>query len=125
MWSKHLVPIPKDWGPHIDVVGFFLNKPDGKYHVESQGGHQERSTEKCTQQSESTTSSRNSLSRQHSSEAVLPRPHNSLPPLDSCESNAYQPSEELRLFLESGPPPVFVGFGSMVVEDATSLIQVS
>lgn len=31
---------------------------------------------------------------------------------------SWQPSEALRTFLQAGPPPVYVGFGSMAAEDA-------
>jgi len=33
------------------------------------------------------------------------------------------PSSELIEFLQSGPPPIFVGFGSMVSDDALAIIQ--
>lgn len=33
----------------------------------------------------------------------------------------YQPSEELKNFLEKGEPPIYVGFGSIVVEDPVAL----
>lgn len=33
----------------------------------------------------------------------------------------YKPSEELMTFLESGSPPVYIGFGSIVVEEPQSL----
>lgn len=59
-WSPHLIPKPLDWGPHIDVCGFFFLK---------------------------------SLS------------HN------------YEPPENLASFLKSGMPPIYVGFGSIVVDE--------
>eukprot|EP00906_Rhabdomonas_costata_P004667 RCo006880 len=64
--SPSLVPKPADWGPHIDVVGFwFLD-----------------------------------LSSSFDPKAKVPR---------------------LVQFLESGPPPLYVGFGSIVVDDPQSL----
>lgn len=36
----------------------------------------------------------------------------------------YDPPLALRLFLESGPPPVYVGFGSIVVDDPSSLTNI-
>lgn len=37
------------------------------------------------------------------------------------ESPSYTPPVELQRFLDSGPPPVYVGFGSIVVEDPSAL----
>ena len=40
-------------------------------------------------------------------------------------ADRYAPPDDLAHFLASGPPPVYVGFGSMVSEDARSLLQVT
>lgn len=37
------------------------------------------------------------------------------------ESPEYDPPEELRAFLEHGPPPVYIGFGSIVADDPAKL----
>ncbi len=37
--------------------------------------------------------------------------------------NDYEPSIELLEFLESGPPPIYIGFGSIVVDDPDALTQ--
>jgi hypothetical protein len=84
MWSKYLVPKPKDWGPHIDVVGFFLDKSVSQSDDLSRGE----------------INSWNNL---------------------AIDSNL---PEFVRLFVQSGPPPIFVGFGSMVVENVEFLIHV-
>ncbi|KAF9874477.1 hypothetical protein CkaCkLH20_08040 [Colletotrichum karsti] len=55
-WSPSLVPKPSDWGPHIDVSGFFFRDPA-----------------------------------------------------------PYTPPPDLEKFLADGPPPIYVGFGSIVV----------
>ncbi|KAK1625678.1 UDP-glucose,sterol transferase [Colletotrichum phormii] len=55
-WSPSLVPKPSDWGPHIDISGFFFRDPA-----------------------------------------------------------PYTPPPDLEAFLEAGPPPIYVGFGSIVV----------
>ncbi|MEO8611685.1 MAG: glycosyltransferase [Chloroflexota bacterium] len=39
------------------------------------------------------------------------------------EKHDWQPSPELIMFLASGAPPVYVGFGSMVAEDAQKMTQ--
>jgi sterol 3beta-glucosyltransferase len=86
MWSKYLVPKPKDWESHIDVVGFFLDK-----------------------------STLPSLGTE-SGDQINPWNHR---PLDR------KLPDTVKNFLLTGPPPIFVGFGSMVVENPLSLIQVS
>ncbi|KXJ86342.1 UDP-glucose,sterol transferase [Microdochium bolleyi] len=55
-WSPSLVPKPSDWGPHIDISGFFFRDP-------------------------------------------VP----------------YTPPSDLEAFLKAGQPPIYVGFGSIVV----------
>ena len=78
MWSKYLVPKPKDWGSHIDVTGFFFDKDPELASTD------QKETQKL----------------------------------------GFIPPPELDSFLSSGPPAIFVGFGSMVVDDASSLVQV-
>ena len=56
------------------------------------------------------------------SSAVVPRPrdwpsHVHLTGYWFLDEPEYRPSEELAAFLEAGPPPVYVGFGSMAVGD--------
>uniref|UniRef100_A0A7C8ZEV4 Sterol 3-beta-glucosyltransferase n=2 Tax=Opuntia streptacantha TaxID=393608 RepID=A0A7C8ZEV4_OPUST len=59
MWSQHVVPKPKDWGPLVDVVGYcFLNL-----------------------------------------------------------SSKYRPREEFVEWINKGPKPIYIGFGSMPLED--------
>ncbi|KAI9369654.1 hypothetical protein BJX61DRAFT_549434 [Aspergillus egyptiacus] len=36
----------------------------------------------------------------------------------------YEPPEDLKRFLDDGPPPVYVGFGSIVVDDPSSLTKI-
>ncbi|KAI8804423.1 hypothetical protein BJ742DRAFT_825144 [Cladochytrium replicatum] len=65
IWSPELVPKPKDWGPHIDICGFFF--------------------------------------------------------LDLATN--YTPDPELEAFLRAGPPPIYIGFGSIVVDDPDGLTR--
>jgi sterol 3beta-glucosyltransferase len=66
IWSPHLVPKPKDWGPLVDVVGFcFLNL-----------------------------------------------------------ATDYKPPEDLLNFLKAGPPPIYIGFGSLPVEDPEGMTKI-
>lgn len=69
MWSPSLTPKPKDWGPHIDIVGNVFNDLD----------------------------------------AIL---------------RDYRPPPDLVAWLAKGEPPIFVGFGSMVIEDTASLVEI-
>nr|GEZ14919.1 sterol 3-beta-glucosyltransferase UGT80A2 isoform X1 [Tanacetum cinerariifolium] len=66
IWSPHLVPKPKDWGPKIDVVGFcFLDL-----------------------------------------------------------ASKYEPPEELVKWLKDGPKPIYIGFGSLPVQEPEKMTQI-
>lgn len=114
------MPVPKDWGPHVDVVGFFLTDKQRE-----KGRCRGRETVKTdddgiigTVKGPADTTPPVVLTSTSDSSATPST-------LISTDSDEYQPCEALKLFLDTGSPPVFVGFGSMVVEDASSLIQVS
>ncbi|KAK4503548.1 hypothetical protein PRZ48_004463 [Zasmidium cellare] len=64
-WSPALIPKPKDWGPNINISGFFF--------------------------------------------------------LDLASN--YTPADDLREFLEAGPPPVYIGFGSIVLDDPNAMTE--
>ncbi|XP_042477910.1 sterol 3-beta-glucosyltransferase UGT80A2-like isoform X1 [Macadamia integrifolia] len=66
IWSPHLVPKPKDWGPKVDVVGFCF--------------------------------------------------------LDLASN--YVPPESLVKWLETGDEPIYVGFGSLPVEEPEKMTQI-
>ncbi|KAH9624273.1 hypothetical protein KSS87_021623 [Heliosperma pusillum] len=66
IWSPHLVPKPKDWGPKVDVVGFCF--------------------------------------------------------LDLASN--YEPPQELVEWLNAGPKPVYVGFGSLPVQGPEKMTQI-
>ncbi|KAK1309343.1 Sterol 3-beta-glucosyltransferase UGT80A2 [Acorus calamus] len=66
IWSPHLVPKPKDWGPKVDVVGFCF--------------------------------------------------------LDLASN--YEPPESLVKWLESGPKPIYIGFGSLPVQEPEKMTQI-
>ncbi|KAK2813796.1 hypothetical protein FQN50_000196 [Emmonsiellopsis sp. PD_5] len=63
--SPSLIPKPPDWGPHIDIAGFFF----------------------------------------------LPLASN------------YTPPDDLATFLAAGPPPVYIGFGSIVLDDPDGMTR--
>ncbi|KAG8648352.1 hypothetical protein MANES_09G183500v8 [Manihot esculenta] len=66
IWSPHLVPKPKDWGPKIDVVGFCF--------------------------------------------------------LDLASN--YEPPNSLVEWLEGGDPPIYVGFGSLPLQEPEKMTQI-
>ncbi|KAK8580171.1 hypothetical protein V6N13_143296 [Hibiscus sabdariffa] len=66
MWSSHLVPKPKDWGPLVDVVGYCFLNLASKYH----------------------------------------------------------PREEFVQWIQKGPPPIYIGFGSMPLDDSKKTTDV-
>ncbi|KAK4419469.1 Sterol 3-beta-glucosyltransferase UGT80A2 [Sesamum alatum] len=65
IWSPHLVPKPKDWGPKVDVVGFCF--------------------------------------------------------LDLATN--YEPPESLLNWLKAGPKPIYIGFGSLPVQEPEKMTQ--
>ncbi|CAI0393938.1 unnamed protein product [Linum tenue] len=66
IWSPHLVPKPKDWGPRVDVVGFCF--------------------------------------------------------LDLASN--FEPPEELVKWLKAGPKPIYIGFGSLPVQEPEKMTQI-
>lgn len=66
IWSPHLVPKPKDWGPKVDVVGFCF--------------------------------------------------------LDLASN--YEPPESLVKWLEAGPKPIYIGFGSLPIQEPEKMTQI-
>ncbi|XP_037495124.1 sterol 3-beta-glucosyltransferase UGT80A2 isoform X1 [Jatropha curcas] len=66
IWSPHLVPKPKDWGPKIDVVGFCF--------------------------------------------------------LDLASN--YEPPDSLLTWLEGRDPPIYIGFGSLPLEEPEKMTQI-
>lgn len=66
LWSPHLVPKPKDWGPKVDVVGFCF--------------------------------------------------------LDLASN--YEPPHELAEWLRNGPKPIYIGFGSLPVQEPEKMTRI-
>lgn len=66
IWSPHLVPKPKDWGPKVDVVGFCF--------------------------------------------------------LDLASN--YEPPESLVKWLQAGSKPIYIGFGSLPVQEPEKMTQI-
>ncbi|KAF4540217.1 UDP-glucuronosyl/UDP-glucosyltransferase [Lasiodiplodia theobromae] len=64
------------------------------------------------------------------SEALIPKPADWGPHISISGffflslASSYTPSPELQAFLDAGPPPVYIGFGSIVVDDAQRLTDI-
>ncbi|KAJ5765786.1 hypothetical protein N7520_005345 [Penicillium odoratum] len=64
------------------------------------------------------------------SPAVLPKPSDWGDNIDICgfsflpSESDYKPSAEIDQFLKAGPPPIYVGFGSIVVDDQVTLTKI-
>ncbi|KAM0286889.1 hypothetical protein ACHAO9_008014 [Fusarium lateritium] len=60
------------------------------------------------------------------SPALVPKPADWPENIDVCgfffrEAPSYKPEDALHQFLSSGPPPVYIGFGSIVIDDPEKL----
>lgn len=63
------------------------------------------------------------------SSALVPKPQDWGSHIDVCgfffrEPVAYEPTTELERFLQSGPPPIYIGFGSIVLENVEEILSV-
>ncbi|RLL97413.1 hypothetical protein CFD26_102231 [Aspergillus turcosus] len=64
------------------------------------------------------------------SPALLPKPIDWLTNIDICgfsmlpAPSSFTPPDDLVMFLEDGPPPIYVGFGSIVVDHPTKLTKI-
>ncbi|KAH7020386.1 UDP-glucose,sterol transferase [Ilyonectria destructans] len=60
------------------------------------------------------------------SPVLIPKPSDWAPHIDVCgfffrDTPDYSPDPELREFMQRGPPPIYIGFGSIVVDDPAKL----
>jgi UDP:flavonoid glycosyltransferase YjiC (YdhE family) len=60
------------------------------------------------------------------SPALVPKPIDWPSHIDVCgfffrDPPAYEPSEDMDKFLRAGPPPVYIGFGSIVIDDPAKM----
>ncbi|BCR87280.1 putative UDP-glucose,sterol transferase [Aspergillus chevalieri] len=64
------------------------------------------------------------------SPSLLPKPDDWGDNIDICgfsflsSGSDYRPPEDLELFLNEGPAPIYIGFGSIVVDDAAKLTRI-
>lgn len=99
LWSPLLVPKPKDWGEHVDIVGTFKSQRVSIPHT--------------TDENPPTPAAQSVLSDAHSSPAA-----SSALPRTALSHSDYPNDPGLIDFLNNGEPPVFIGFGSMVIGGA-------
>lgn len=72
----------------------------------------------------------NVLTSLHRSPALLPKPEDWPDYVDICgfsflpSRTSYTPPQELDAFLKAGPPPIYIGFGSIVVDDPSRLTKI-
>ncbi|KAJ6119864.1 UDP-glucuronosyl/UDP-glucosyltransferase [Penicillium sp. IBT 18751x] len=62
------------------------------------------------------------------SPALIPKPQDWPSHIDICgflfrDPPTYHPTADLEKFLQSGPPPIYIGFGSIVVSDPQRLVN--
>lgn len=63
---------------------------------------------------------------------MVPKPADWGPHIDVCgycflnegKTMKYQPPKELKEFLAAGKPPVYIGFGSLIVDDPKKLTKI-
>lgn len=111
MWSPTLVPKPKDWPDYVDVVGTFFEQPLQQKPTKSATGTLERTIE-------------GSDTKGDSDNTITPKLIAPGPPAAAIVTPEYTPSPELASFLSNKEVPiVFIGFGSMVIQDIESLIS--
>lgn len=64
------------------------------------------------------------------SPSLLPKPDDWSDNIDVCgfsflsSGSDYRPPEDLEIFLNEGPAPIYIGFGSIVVDDAAKLTRI-
>ncbi|KAE8336658.1 hypothetical protein BDV24DRAFT_155031 [Aspergillus arachidicola] len=63
------------------------------------------------------------------SPALIPKPNDWASHIDVCgfffrDPPAYEPPAELDAFMRAGPPPVYIGFGSIVLEDVEKTLSI-
>lgn len=114
LFSSHLIPRPADWGAHISISGF-LSLDDAVSRCSTDHSSNSSSCSKEHSASKQTTLSSSSGYGTHplpAATAVAP-----------ARGSGWQPTQELSEFLAAGPPPLYIGFGSMVVQDPQQLMQ--
>jgi hypothetical protein len=120
LFSPGIVPKPGDWPSHVTLSGF-LSLPeslarynstqhdtDSSIHADSSSGiNSNNSSSSGGVDSSNSTDSSSSSSSSGSSQRL----------------SSYTPPADLQAFLSAGSAPIYVGFGSMVVQDPQALMQ--
>jgi hypothetical protein len=131
MWSPSLVPKPKDWDDHVDVVGTFLEPvrivnprvpPPAADHFHFHRQHPQLQQQLQRQQQRQRDEVDVDLQRSFDPGVRRVRSEDSVLPL-ATPTDEYEPAPELAAFLDTTSPIVFVGFGSMVVQDLQHIVS--
>jgi hypothetical protein len=132
MWSPSIVPKPKDWPEHVDIVGSFFDIPPSAAPIRNNAGRINRfDTPKRIQSSpiKPLPMNLNLMQKQQGSKLIRSRMFdpkvNAAKLEDSLLPVAREPKEvcpELIEFLEKPGCIVYVGFGSMVVPNLEALV---
>lgn len=126
LFSLVIVPKPEDWPTHVTLSGF-LSLPESlaRYthtqHDTSDDSTHAHSSTNSNGASSSGSSDANNTSSSGGTDGSANSSSNSS---GSCQRlSTYAPPADLQAFLSAGPAPIYVGFGSMVVQDPQALMQ--
>jgi hypothetical protein len=126
MWSPTLVPKPKDWPDHIDIVGAFSEQIQQKRKSSEKHKTTVLNDSKTIPLSTRSFHENENQYKMYQSRAFDPnvRKAKSEDTLLPVETNTeYEPSADLANFLSGDQSIIYVGFGSMVVKDIEKIIS--
>jgi hypothetical protein len=126
MWSPTLVPKPKDWPDHIDIVGAFSEQLQQKRKISEKHKTTNAMNDSKTPLSTRSFHENENQYKMYQSRAFDPnvrkaKSEDTLLPVDT--NTEYEPSADLANFLSGDQPIIYVGFGSMVVKDIEKIIS--
>uniref|UniRef100_A0A383WES6 Erythromycin biosynthesis protein CIII-like C-terminal domain-containing protein n=2 Tax=Tetradesmus obliquus TaxID=3088 RepID=A0A383WES6_TETOB len=124
LFSTALVPRPPDWGSNVTLAGFLsLSDAAARFGAAAAASAAAGSESSNTcGDSDASSSSSDSEAESWTSQPSDQKPDDSSSS-SSSSSSSWQPPEELLQFLDAGSPPIYIGFGSMVVQDPQQLLQ--
>lgn len=118
MWSSSIVPKPKDWPEHVDIVGsFFDTVATNANYIKPLSMHTTAGNNKLRRQQ--AKASRLNKSRSFDPKVERAKSEDSLLPVASVQKDT---SPELTEFLEKEGVIVYVGFGSMIVPNLEEIV---
>lgn len=119
LFSPAIVPKPDDWPIHATLSGF-LSLPESLARYT----HTQHDTSDSTHTNSNGASSSGSSGTNNTSSSGGTGDSANSSSSGSCQRlSTYAPPADLQAFLSAGPAPIYVGFGSMVVQDPQALMQ--